>query len=196
MEPLAPFLTVLTAMITPAVIISACASLINSTSGQANRVVDRLVAWSVEFATLADETSMTDATRERRAMIFGQLDQLTDRARLLQRSLAAFHVTLGLFVAASVAIGLDGLVWMLGLDWQRLALVPVGLSLLGAAFLLYGCVLLVREERSALRATDAEMDFLWKQGTRHASADLLAQLKARHRTGTLLFWQRGETTEQ
>jgi hypothetical protein len=145
-------------------------------------VVDRLLAWSVEFAALAEESPMTDTTRERRAMIFDQLDQLTNRARLLQRGLASFHLTLGLFVAASVAIGLDGLIWMLGLDWQRLAVLPVGLCLFGATFLLYGCVLLIREERSALRATHAEMDFLWKQGTRHASADLIAQLRTPDRS--------------
>ncbi len=170
MEPLSPFLTVLTAMITPAVIISACSSLILSTSNQVNRVVDRVLAWSGELAALAQESPMTDATRERRAMIFDQLDQLTSRARLLQRGVAAFNLTLGLFVGTSVAIGLDGLAWLLGLDWQRLAVLPIGLSLVGAGCLLYGCLVLIREEQLALRGTNAEMDFLWRQGTRYAGA--------------------------
>jgi len=181
MDTLTPALTVLTAMITPAVIISACASLISSTSSQANRVVDRLLAWSDEFAALAAESPMTDATDERRAMVFDQLNQLTSRARLLQRSVATFHLTLGLFVGTSVAVGLDGLAWLVGLDWQRLAVLPVGLSLLGAGSLLYGCVLLVREEHLAVKATNAEMDFLWQQGARHASAELIARWKARRR---------------
>jgi hypothetical protein len=70
MDPLAPALTILSAMITPVVVISACASLIISTSARGDRTVDRLYYWSEEFAALADETPETEETRERRAMIF------------------------------------------------------------------------------------------------------------------------------
>jgi hypothetical protein len=109
MDPLTPALSILSAMITPVVIISACASLIISTSSRAVRAVDRLHRWSEEFVDLAERSPQTEAVRQRRAMIFEQLDQLTSRARLLQRSLAACYVSLGLFVPTSAAIAVVAL---------------------------------------------------------------------------------------
>jgi hypothetical protein len=183
MDLLAPALTVLSAMIAPVVIISAIASLIISTSNRGVRATDRLHDWSAEFAALAALDEQTQSTRERRTMIFDQLDQLTSQARLLQRSLASCYVSLGLFVTTSVAIAVVALAGMLGLEWRSLAALPVVLSLLGAGALFYCCVLLVAEARRALRATDEEMDYLWQQGMRNAPEELLERFRARRRSG-------------
>jgi hypothetical protein len=113
MDPLTPALTVLSAMITPVVIISACASLIISTSSRAVRAVDRLHRWSEEFADLADRAPQTEAVKLRRAMLFEQLDQLTSRARPLQRSLAT-----------SAAIAVVAIGGLLELEWQLAATAP------------------------------------------------------------------------
>jgi hypothetical protein len=71
MDSLSPVLTVLSAMITPVVLISACAALVTSTSNRANRVVDRLHDWSTKFEALAEAASETEteAARERTAVI-------------------------------------------------------------------------------------------------------------------------------
>jgi hypothetical protein len=194
MDPLSPILTVLSAMITPVVLISACASLILSTSNRLNRVGDRLYAWSDEFEALAQEPPESAATRERRAMIFEQLDLQTSRARLLQRSLSTCHVALGLFVGTSVAIGIVGVAGMLGYGWQLFTVLPIALSLIGAGYLFYGSYLLVTEARLALRAADREMDFMWRQGQRLAPAELL-EWRAHRRAGRRWFNLRMRTTE-
>src|ERR687890_2406873 len=96
---------VLTTMITPAVLISACGALILSTSVRLRRVVDRVRSLSDRFEGLAEEGDKLPLFEERRAVIFDQLDKLTSRARILQRAMTVFYVALGLFVATSVSIG-------------------------------------------------------------------------------------------
>jgi hypothetical protein len=111
---------VLTAMITPAVLISACGSMILSTSSRLGRVVDRVRALSDRLEDMSKTPGDTDSSNERKAVIFDQLDKLTSRARILQRSMVAFYLGLGMFVATSVAIGVVALA-----DKPRYTVVPV-----------------------------------------------------------------------
>ena len=99
-------LAVLTAMITPAVLISACGALIFSTSTRMGRVVDRVRTLSERFENLAKHPEQDDMFEERRALIFGQLDRQTSRARLLQRAMLFFYIALSTFVATSVSIAI------------------------------------------------------------------------------------------
>src|SRR4051812_28836169 len=89
-EGLSSVLAVLTAMITPAVLISACGSLILSTSTRLGRVVDRVRELSDRFERMAHDEKEIALAKEKRAMIFDQLDRLTSRARILQRSMTSF----------------------------------------------------------------------------------------------------------
>jgi hypothetical protein len=120
---------VLTAMITPAVLISACGSMILSTSSRLGRVVDRVRALSDKLEELAQKRA--DDTKERQGVIFAQLDKLTSRARILQRSMVAFYLATGMFVATSVAIGVVAVIP----TSPRYYLVPVIVGLGGACFL-------------------------------------------------------------
>jgi len=124
MNPLSSAITVLTAMITPAVLISACGSMILSTSSRLGRVVDRVRALSEKLEEISNQNESTELTRERQAAIFDQLDKLTSRARLLQRCMVTFYLSLGAFVATSVAIGI---VAVLGSPGYTLAPVICGL---------------------------------------------------------------------
>jgi hypothetical protein len=162
---------VLTAMITPAVLISACGSMILSTSSRLGRVVDRVRALSDKLDELAQKHA--DETKERQAVIFAQLDKLTSRARILQRSMVAFYLATGMFVATSVAIGVVAVIP----SSPHYNLVPVIVGLLGACFLFYGSMLLIFEARLALSTIHAEMDFIWSQTTRVAPADLVEHHK-------------------
>jgi hypothetical protein len=162
--------TVLTAMITPAVLISACGSMILSTSHRLGRVVDRVRALSDKLEDLFEKRS--EDVKDRQAIIFAQLDKLTSRARILQRAMVTFYFALGLFVATSVAIGV---VAISGNPRYNLAPVIVGLA--GACFLFYGSMLLIFEARLALSTIHAEMDFIWRQTTKVAPADLVEQHK-------------------
>src|SRR5213075_1024203 len=105
MDGLSASLTVLTAMITPAVLISASGTMILSTSTRLGRVVDRVRSLSDRLQELSRAESPAEFAEERRAMLYDQLDKLTSRSRLLQRALTTFYLAVGVFVASSVAIG-------------------------------------------------------------------------------------------
>lgn len=163
-------LAVLTAMITPAVLITACGSLILSTSTRLGRVVDRVRALSEKFEEMAHEeqASNLELYEERRVMIYGQLDRLTSRARLLQRAMTIFYLALGVFVFCSVLIGLVSVL-------NEAYWVPVVTGLCGAGLLFYGSLLLILEARHALTGIHAEMDFIWKLGKHIAPEELRAK---------------------
>jgi hypothetical protein len=162
---------VLTAMITPAVLISACGSMILSTSSRLGRVVDRVRALSDKLEELAQKRA--EDTKERQGVIFAQLDKLTSRARILQRSMVAFYLATGMFVATSVAIGVVAVIP----SSPHYNLVPVIVGLGGACFLFYGSMLLIFEARLALSTIHAEMDFTWRQTTRVAPAEVVEHHK-------------------
>jgi hypothetical protein len=164
-------IAVLTAMITPAVLISACGSMILSTSSRLGRVVDRVRALSDRLESITNEDAQrTDVTRQE--VIFKQLDKLTSRARILQRSMVVFYLSLGLFVATSVAIGIVGFA-----NNQRYNVIPVILGIGGACFLFYGSMLLIFEARLALSTIHHEMDFIWQRSKKVAPAEVVEQHK-------------------
>jgi len=170
-DPTSSAVAVLTAMITPAVLISACGSMILSTSSRLGRVVDRVRALSDKLEELARQNSAE--TKERQGVIYAQLDKLTSRARILQRSMVAFYLATGMFVATSVAIGVVAVIPSTPLYNY----VPVIVGLLGACCLFYGSILLIFEARLALSTVHAEMDFTWRLSTKVAPADLVEQHK-------------------
>ena len=149
-------LAVLTAMITPAVLISACGALIFSTSSRLGRVIDRVRILSDRFQDLAAHPEKDEMAEERRLLIFTQLDRQTSRARLIQRAMVAFYSALGVFVSTSVAIAV---ISALARNFTWIAVV---LGVIGGLFMLYGSMLLIIESRMALSAIMTEMDFLWK----------------------------------
>jgi hypothetical protein len=167
MEALTSALAVLTAMITPAVLISACGALILSTSTRLGRVVDRVRLLIDRFEEMSQSGDEVQLYEERRVVIFEMLDRLTDRARLLQRGMTVFYLSLAAFVLTSVAIGLVTAVGGAAYAW-----LAVATGLLGSSGLFYGSVLLVFEARLALSTINAEMDFIWKLGRALAPPDL------------------------
>jgi hypothetical protein len=174
MDGLSSSLAVLTAMITPAVLISASGTMILSTSTRLGRVVDRVRSLSDRLQSLPDGDARVDLLEEKRAMIFDQLDKLTSRSRLLQRALTTFYLAVGVFVATSVAIG------VVSFFGGRFSWVPVTMGLIGAFFLFYDSMLLVFEARLALSTTHAEMDFIWRTTKRLVPKELVEQHKTHH----------------
>lgn len=174
MEGVSASVAVLTAMITPAVLISASGTMILSTSTRLGRVVDRVRSLSDRLQALPDEDPKTEMLEEKRAMIFNQLDKLTSRSRLLQRALTTFYLAVGVFVATSVAIG------VVSFFSGRWAFIPVVLGLIGACFLFYGSMLAVFEARLALSTTHAEMDFIWRVTKRLVPPDLVKEHKTHY----------------
>jgi len=174
MDGLNSSLAVLTAMITPAVLISASGTMILSTSTRLGRVVDRVRSLSDRFQQLTDSGSTAKFVEEQRAMLYDQLDKLTSRSRLLQRALTTFYLAVGVFVATSVAIG------VVAFSGGRGGWIPVAMGLVGAFFLFYGSMLLVFEARLALSTTHAEMDFIWRTTKRFVPQELVEQHKTHY----------------
>lgn len=159
-------LAVLSAMITPAVLISACGSLILATSDRLSKAVTRTREVSDQLLPRAGDEE-NPARQEERRMLFTQLDFVTTRSRLLQRALSRLYAALAFFVGTSVAIGL------VAATSSDYTIIPIALGLYGAGLLLYAAFLLIRESRFALAAVNAEMDFVWKRGKQYGPEDLV-----------------------
>jgi hypothetical protein len=144
-------LGVLSAMITPAVMILATSSLILTTTNRLVRIVDRVREMLPEVEMLArsehpDESKM--------AMLFDDLGRATIRARLGQRALAQLYLGLGAFLATSIALGVLTFA-KVDAGWMPLLLGGIGVLLLFSASLL-----LIFESRIALASAYAEMDYI------------------------------------
>lgn len=159
-------LAVLTAMITPTVLVSACGALIFSTSSRLGRVIDRVRDLAIRFEELARHPEADEMAGDRRRLFFTQLDRYTSRARLIQRAMVAFYSALGIFIMTSVAIAVIAAVSR-SYTW-----VAVALGIIGCLFMLYGATMLVIESRMAMSAVAAEMDFLWKVSKHYAAGEL------------------------
>jgi hypothetical protein len=153
---------VLTAMITPAILMLACGTLITSTATRLARIVDRVRQLSGAFEQLAAGQLEVDFVAERIAEVERQLAAHAQRSRLIQASLTSFYLSLGIFVATSLSLALVSL--MPGLAW-----VASALGLVGILVLFHGCVLLIRETRLALTSVRSEMDFVLGLRDRYAS---------------------------
>jgi hypothetical protein len=158
METASPF-AVLTAMITPAVLISASGTLVFSTGNRLSRVVDRVR--NLQEQMERPETEVGRLTADKRALVVDQLERLSRRVLLLRSAMTCFYVAIGLFVTTSLAVGIASL---LG---GRYAWPAVVLGLAGAAALLYGSVLLISEARQAVAATLLEMRYVSELIDRH-----------------------------
>ncbi len=147
----------LTAMITPALLISASGSLVLSTSTRLGRVIDRsrdLIKRLDELILHEDKDKIPFYSRRLEAN-FDLLDKVTTRARILQKAMVTFYVSLGFFVLTSVTIGIVGLVG--SLRW-----IPIPVGIIGILFTLYGSILMIKEARMAMVTVNTEMDYTWE----------------------------------
>lgn len=169
MNPLGLGLTVLTAMIAPAVLISACGPLLLSTTIRFGRVVDRVRALSSLIEDLSHGRGAQEHAEDKIALYFEQLERQSERARLLQRGLRSFYSALGAFILSSMTIGLLA-VGQYHLDW-----IPVCIGLSGTIFLFYGAVLLIHESRLGFESMSHELDVLKKLVHRQVPLEMREQ---------------------
>ena len=155
-------LEVLSAMITPAVLISASGTLVLSTSVRLARVVDRVrtLSGTLEEIFNAPPDALVTA---RGTHIERQLDLQTRRGRLIQRALTSFYVALCVFVGTTISIAVSAFA-------PAVAWAPTWLGIFGMIPMFYGCVLLVRETRLALVSVDREMAFVLALRSRYEAA--------------------------
>lgn len=145
-------ISVLSAMITPAVLLLATGSLIMTTSNRSIRCVDRVRERAAELEGLGD--AQDEHTDVKRQHLYKQLEVNTRRARLLQKALSRLYLAIGAFVATSVSIGVVALLHI------SVGFVPLVLGFVGAFLLFSASVYLILESRLALTTTYTEMDYI------------------------------------
>jgi Co/Zn/Cd efflux system component len=154
---------ILSAMITPAILILASGSILATTSTRLGRVVDRVRALSAEIQALGPEDTDNLRDRSRRELLFILLRSATMRARILQRAMTQLYLAVATFILTSVVIG------VLSLTALNVAWLSLVFGLFGAVLLLSASVFLIIESRKALASTRAETEFVWKWSAQHLS---------------------------
>lgn len=160
----------LTAMITPALLISASGTLVLTTSTRLGRVIDRsreLETRLNELITTKDKAEIPLYTR-RIEVVFELLDKVTTRSRMLQKALFVFYCSLVMFVLTSLTIAVVGLL-------NHYAWIPIPIGLIGMLFVFYGSIMMMQESRMATATTNAEMDITWQIATEIAPPDIVAK---------------------
>lgn len=142
----------LSAMITPAVLISASASLIFSTANRLGRIFDRVNALKAEVEGVLENRLIYPG--ERLEYLSRQLATQRIRAGLIQNAMAALYTATVLFVASSLALAVT-MAWWHNMDW-----VATALAMIGGLFLFAASAILLYEGRYNLKFIRGQIDFI------------------------------------
>ena len=166
----------LTAMVTPALLISATGSLVLSTSTRLGRVVDRVRDLEKRLGELiyVEDKSEVPLYEKRVEVVVDLLDKVTSRSRILQRAMGMFYYGLMFFILTSVSIAVAGL-----FDVYRWLPIPIGV--VGIMFLFYGSLLMLKETRMATATVNAEMDFTWELARKVAPKEIAGKYSRKGR---------------
>jgi hypothetical protein len=138
---------IVSAMITPAILILATGSLVASTLTRLARVVDRA---RTLIERVEVERARGDEAAARRTLV--QLAGYKRRSMLVDRALRFFYWAIGLFIASSLAIAIDKALR------DAIAWAVVALVILGAMALLLGAASLILETGLAAGVLRSEIE--------------------------------------
>jgi tetrahydromethanopterin S-methyltransferase subunit B len=143
----------LSAMITPAIFLTANASLIISTSNRVSRVVDRIRVLNDMADKIDRGADQLDFADLRLAHVEDQMRRLEYRSDRLRYALTALYLAFTAFVGTSLVLAIAAILqnWLVAL--------PTGLAVVGVGLLLFASVNLVFEAREALRSNRTEVRF-------------------------------------
>ena len=168
----------LTAMVTPALLISATGSLVLSTSTRLGRVIDRVRQLEERLTELIynEDKSEIPLYDQRVEVIVDLLDKVTSRSRILQRAMATFYYGLGCFILTSVTIAIAAF-------FSTYRWVPIPIGIIGIMFLFWGSIYMLRETRMATATINAEMDFTWELARKVAPKSVISKYnpKGKHK---------------
>jgi hypothetical protein len=145
-------ITILSAMITPAVLILASGSLSLTTSQRLSRSIDRTRKITNEFRDISSGRKVV--SEDEKKMLIVQLFKAAKRAKLMQRAMTMLYIALCFFIATSLLIGIYDI-----MDWEH-PWITVVIALTGAIVLLFAGIILIIESKLALSAVNNEMDFV------------------------------------
>jgi hypothetical protein len=161
-------LGIVSAMITPAILILAAGSLVNSTLTRMNRITDRaraLLERIIELREAGDDVSAETNTR--------WLRNYQRRSSLTERALGSYYLAIFLFIAASLAIAIDTF------TRDKIPWVALSLVLTGATALFTGTAALVIEANVAAGTLRDEIETLTNEhfpASRALAGDLIRRL--------------------
>ncbi|MFO0960886.1 MAG: DUF2721 domain-containing protein [Isosphaeraceae bacterium] len=143
----------LSAMLTPAIFLTANGSLIISTSNRMSRVVDRIHFLNELRDKLSRGQGELDFPETRIEFIDRQLRALTSRSDRIRYSLVLQYSSFALFVTTSLVLAFD--------TWteHKLTFLPTATAIAGVLLMLGSSVNLVREAMVALSGNRAEIRF-------------------------------------
>jgi hypothetical protein len=133
---------ILTAMLAPALLMAATASLLVSANARLARVVDRLRALIVSWEYDAPDRAERD----------DQIGRHRRRAHMVLRACRLLYAALGAFVGTSLSLAVDAF------TGNRLVLLPTALALVGVFFLLMASIVMGSEVSLSVRSFDLEID--------------------------------------
>lgn len=142
-------LTIISAMITPAILILASGNLVASTLTRLGRIVDRARALGDHLA--AHGQAMGGSAS---AELVDILRNYRRRSIFVARALSAYYAAIGFFIVTSLTIALDNVVQTL-VPW-----LAVVLTVIGVLLLLLGTLALVIETNLASGMLGRELDVL------------------------------------
>jgi len=149
---------VLSAMITPAVMISAYGSLILTTHQRLGKITDRIRQDAGHFRNFKKNNKEWEGNdKAEYEYLKHQLLFDAKRAKLLQRTMTCLYLTLGIFLTIIVVIGVLE-VMQLPIGW-----VVILLGISGAILFFIVSIILIRESRLGLKDVDREMDFITRE---------------------------------
>jgi hypothetical protein len=148
-----PSYSALSAMITPAIFLTANASLIISTSNRVSRVVDRIRVLNDQADKLDRGVTELDFPAERLEHVRDQMRRLEQRSDRLRFALTALYLAFTAFVGTSLTLAIDAMLenWLIAL--------PTFLAVVGVGLLLFTSVNLALEALDALRSNRLETRF-------------------------------------
>ena len=155
----------LSAMITPALFMTANGSLIISTSNRMARVVDRIRVLNDLTDSICRGEKDLDFVDLRLDHLGQQLNRLEWRSNRVRYALSMLYVAFASFVGSSLTLAVDTLVGTRQLTtWAATALSMVGVTLMFAA-----SINLVREALAALSSTRQEIEFFRNLQTKRSA---------------------------
>jgi uncharacterized protein DUF2721 len=143
-----------TAMIAPALFLTATGSLLISTSNRIGRIVDRIRA--LVIVCESGQLEQLDFVEHRRKHAVDSLRHLQWRSNRAAVAITMLYLAFSAFAATSMMIAFDSIVE------HSLDALPVICAVAGVALLLVACVNLVLEARSSLRGNDREVSFFYE----------------------------------
>jgi hypothetical protein len=152
----------LLAMFTPAVLMLACGLLISPATRKLLKMMDRIRQLAERFKDFSMDEKVS---QEEQDSFYKLLDQSTQSAKLLQRSLNGLYLAIIFLVSAIIAIALMMLT-------GPLRVAPGLLGLMGAGCLFYAGILLMLESRISFNSIYLETEFLLQMQKQYAPKEI------------------------